>query len=49
MKNIDKIKITINSTLKNALRTIAEGAMKIAIVVDKKDKLIGTLQNAYLY
>ncbi len=43
MKNIDKIKITINSTLKNALRTIAEGAMKIAIVVDKKNKLIGTL------
>ena len=43
MKDIEKIKLTINSTIKEALIIIDSGAVKIAIVVDKDDKLIGTL------
>ena len=43
MKNIDKIKLKISSSLKQALKTISEGAMQIALVVDDKNKLIGTL------
>ena len=43
MKNIEKIKITIDSIIKQALKVIADGAIQIAIVVDKKDKLLGTL------
>jgi len=43
MKNIEKIKITIDSTIKQALKVISDGAIQIGIVVDKKDKLLGTL------
>ena len=43
MKNIEKIKITIDATIKQALKIISEGAIQIAIVVDKKGKLLGTL------
>ena len=43
MKNIDNIKLSIDSTIKNALKTISEGALKIAVVVDDEGKLLGTL------
>jgi dTDP-glucose pyrophosphorylase/CBS domain-containing protein len=43
MKNIKKIKISLNTTIKKALSVISNGGIKIAIVVDKKNKLIGTL------
>ena len=43
MKNIEKIKITIDATIKQALKIISNGAVQIAIVVDKKGKLLGTL------
>ena len=43
MKNIEKIKIAIDTTIKQALKIISEGAFQIAIVVDKQDKLVGTL------
>ena len=43
MKNIEKIKITIDATIKQALKIISDGAIQIAIVIDKKGKLLGTL------
>jgi len=43
MKNIEKIKITKDATIKQALKIISNGAVQIAIVVDKKGKLLGTL------
>ena len=43
MKNIENIKLTVNSTIKEALQVIDSGAVKFAIVVDEDDKLIGTL------
>jgi len=43
MKDIEKIKLTIDSTIKEALQIIDKGAVKFAIVVDAEDKLIGTL------
>jgi dTDP-glucose pyrophosphorylase/predicted transcriptional regulator len=43
MKNLEKIKININTTIKEALKIISDGAIQIAIVVDRKNKLIGTL------
>ena len=43
MKNIEKIKLTVDSTIREALTIIDSGAVKIAIVVDENDKLIGTL------
>ncbi len=43
MTNIEKIKLSPNATIKQALKTISKGAIKIAIVVDKKNKLLGTL------
>ncbi len=45
MKDIEKIKLTITSTIKEALGIIDSGAVKIAIVVDEDDKLIGTLSD----
>jgi len=45
MKDIQKIKLSIDSTIKEALAIIDEGAVKFAIVVDKDDKLIGTLSD----
>ena len=43
MKDIQNIKLPINSTIKEALKIIDSGAMQIALVVDKNDKLIGTI------
>ncbi len=43
MQEIQKIKLTVDSTIKEALQIIDLGAVKFAIVVDKDDKLIGTL------
>ncbi len=43
MLNIEKVKLTISSTIKEALMIIDSGAIKIAIVVDDKDILLGTL------
>ena len=43
MKNIEKIKITKNTKIRQALKIISDGNLKIAVVVDKKGKLIGTL------
>ena len=43
MKNIEKIKITKDATIKQALKIISNGALQIAVVVDKKGKLLGTL------
>lgn len=43
MKDIGKIKLKISSTIKEALTIIDSGAVKIALVVDDNDLLIGTL------
>ena len=43
MQNIQKIKVKSNATIKHALKIISNGAIRIAIVVDKKGKLLGTL------
>ncbi|MCG3703942.1 nucleotidyltransferase family protein [Aliarcobacter butzleri] len=43
MRNIDNIKLNINSTIKEALKIIDNGALQIALVVDENDILIGTL------
>jgi dTDP-glucose pyrophosphorylase/predicted transcriptional regulator len=43
MKNIEKLKLNIDSTIKEALEIIDKAAMKIALVVDENDKLLGTL------
>ena len=43
MKNIDGIKLNINSTIKEALEIIDKAAMQIALIVDENDKLLGTL------
>lgn len=43
MNQIDNIKLTPTSTIKEALKIIDSGAMQIALVVDEEDKLIGTL------
>ena len=43
MKSIENIKILKNSTIKEALKVIGDGAMQIALIVDYEDKLLGTL------
>ena len=45
MKHIDNIKLTIKSTIKEALTIIDSGAIKIAVVIDVHEKLIGTLSD----
>jgi dTDP-glucose pyrophosphorylase/predicted transcriptional regulator len=45
VKSIDKLKIFSDSTIKQALKIISDGAIHIAIVVDRKDKFIGTLSD----
>jgi len=45
MKDIKKIMVTTSSTIKEALEIIDSGAMKIALVVDEDEKLIGTLSD----
>jgi len=43
MYQINEIKLTPSDTIREALRVIDTGAMKIALVVDEEGKLIGTL------
>jgi CBS domain-containing protein len=43
MYQISEIKITPSVSIREALRIIDTGAMKIAIVVDEAGRLIGTL------
>ena len=45
MKNYKNILITPDSTIKDALKTIDSGAIRIALVVDEKQKLLGTLSD----
>jgi len=45
MKDIKKIKIVATSTIEEALNVIDSGAVKIALVVDIDNKLIGTLSD----
>jgi len=43
MIDIQKITLTINSTIREALQIIDAGAVKFAIVVDTENKLLGTI------
>lgn len=43
MKSIKEIILTPNSTIREALKVIDNGAMQIAIVVDENNRLLGTL------
>jgi dTDP-glucose pyrophosphorylase/predicted transcriptional regulator len=43
MNDIEKLQLTVNSSIKQALAIIDKGAIRIALVVDKDKKLIGTL------
>jgi len=43
MKNYKKILLKPTSTIKEALQIIDKGAIQIALVVDEKEKLLGTL------
>ena len=45
MKNIEQIKIEATSTIEKALSVIDSGAVKIALVVDIDNKLLGTLSD----
>ncbi len=45
VKNIKTIKISIDSTIRQALKVISKGAIHIAIVVDVNDKFLGTLSD----
>ena len=43
MKNIQNIKLSKSSAIKEALEVIDKASMQIALIVDEKDKLLGTL------
>lgn len=43
MRSIDKIKLNPNSSVREAMIAIDDGAMKIAVVVDEQGKLVGVL------
>lgn len=43
MRDIENLKLNINSTIKEALEIIDKAAMQIALVIDDSDKLLGTL------
>jgi dTDP-glucose pyrophosphorylase len=45
MKNIEKIKISATSTIEEALIVIDSGAVKIALVVNDDNQLLGTLSD----
>jgi len=45
MKDIEKIKIFATATIKEALSIIDSGAVKIALVIDTDNKLLGTLSD----
>jgi len=48
MKSINKIKISKDATIKQALKVISDGASRIALVVDKKSKLLGILTDGHI-
>ena len=48
MRSVNKIKINIETTIKQALKVISDGTLRIAVVVDKKDKLIGILTDGHI-
>lgn len=43
MKNWSEVRLNIKDTLETAIRTLHDGGLQIALVVDDKDKLIGTI------
>ena len=43
MKNIQNTKLFKSATIKEALEVINKAALQIALIVDEKDKLLGTL------
>ncbi|WP_419767372.1 nucleotidyltransferase family protein [Arcobacter sp.] len=43
MRDIENLKLNINSTIKEALEIIDKAAMQIALVIDDSNKLLGTL------
>lgn len=45
MYRLEEIKLTADTTIRKALETIDLGAMKIALIVDQEDHLIGTLSD----
>jgi dTDP-glucose pyrophosphorylase len=45
MKKFENLLINNNSTIKEALKIIDSGAMRIALVVDSENKLLGTLSD----
>ena len=45
MINILKISLRVNSTIADALGAIDVGAIRIALVVDNDNKLLGTLSD----
>ncbi len=45
MYQVEEIKIRSNTTIREALRIIDLGAMKIALIIDESGKLIGTLSD----
>jgi len=44
MKKANKIKVTLDATIRESLKVISEGNLQIAIVVNKKGKLLGTFK-----
>ena len=45
MKSIENIKLNLSSTVKEALQIIGDGAMQIAIIVNEKGNLYGTISD----
>jgi len=45
MKSIEKIKVSVSSTIEESLVIIDSGSVKIALVVDADNKLLGTLSD----
>ena len=43
MKNIQNIKLSINSTIKEALNIIDKGAIRVGTVIDNKNKFLGVI------
>ena len=43
MRIVNDIKLSVNSTIKDALQTINNGGLHVAIVVDENDALVGTV------
>ena len=43
MKDIESLKLSVNASIKEALEIIDTGAIRIAIVVDKNEKVLGTI------